>query len=238
MTEELEIFLPGYSVAATLHKPAQPSKHIMLSLIGYTSTKDRYVDFLESFTQELGITSLVFDYSGHGKSPFELANTTPAQHFLEVIAAFDWITARYPDYAISVIGSSYGGYFATMLTEYRTFHNVILRAPAIYKPEDFYTAWQERDRIAEESKSYRRDKQALNTHPLIKQASKYRGKALVLVHENDQDVPSETTDAYIHALRADSYLAEGFPHGLIHVPKEDQEGYKRYIITWLKKQGV
>lgn len=232
--KNLEIPLVAYNLAATLHTSAQPSKHILLSLIGFTATKERYSDFLDTFANELGITSLVFDYSGHGESPFLLEKITPAQHFLEVITVFDWLKEQYADHTVTVMGSSYGGYLATQLTKYRTFENLILRAPAIYKPQDFYTTWANLDR---NQKSIRENPAALAEHPLLKRASKFSGNTLVVVHENDEMVPAPTTDAYQQAFGADTYMATGFPHGLMQVPAAQQTIYKQAIIDWLKKQG-
>lgn len=164
MTEPktLDIDCTGYSVKADIYEGSENGA-MLLSLIGRTSkrTKQRYYDFLPRLANELGITTVIFDYTGHGDSPFDIEDLSPAQHFLEVVKVFDWIKQNYPDRQVFVIGSSYGGFLATQLTKYRHFDGLVLRAPAIYKPSDFYTLKRDEDREA--TQSFRRDKEALAT---------------------------------------------------------------------------
>src|SRR4051812_26199589 len=120
----------SYAVKADIYEGNEDGA-ILLSLIGRTSkrTKQRYYDFLPRLSKELGITTIIFDYTGHGDSPFDIEELSPAQHFLEVITVFDWIKKNYPRREVFVIGSSYGGFLATQLTKYRKFDGLILRAP-------------------------------------------------------------------------------------------------------------
>src|SRR5206468_9462352 len=118
---------------------AKTTEQILLVLPGWTSTKAKQNDLVSHIVESTGISALVLEYSGHGDSPFDVMETRPAQHFLEVICAFDWLKSKYPTAHISVMGGSYGGYLATQLTKYRQFDNLVLRVPAIYQPVDFYT---------------------------------------------------------------------------------------------------
>ncbi len=54
----------------------------------------------------------------------------------------------YPGRRFIVVGSSYGGFMATQLTKYREFDTLVLRAPAIYRPLDFYTKAKDEDKDA------------------------------------------------------------------------------------------
>lgn len=238
MIKHFEIACTGYSIAADWYEG--DDNNILLVLPGYTSSKDHQTEFTTAVTEKTGMSALVIDYSGHGESPFELKDTRPAQHFLEVIYAFDWLKDTYPGAKISVAGSSYGSFLATQLTKYREFEKLVLRAPAIYKPQAFYDLWsvrlndEENYRIA--SEEYRRDAEALAKHPLLARASKFEGKTLVVVHENDELVPRETTDAYIKAFNADSFIAKGFIHGVRQSPVSSEQiaSYQNRIAEWLK----
>lgn len=234
MSKTLEIECAGYSVKADWYEGREKSK-VLLSLIGWTSNRRKYIDILSAIVDKTGMSALVFDYSGHGDSPFDINKTRPAQHFLEVIYVFDWLKANYSDTSVTVMGASYGGYLATQLTKYRTFDKLILRAPAIYKPSDFYTlngeinseeGWAAKD-------AFRRDITALAKHPLLTRASDFKGKTLVVVHENDEQVPKETTDAYIKAFNADTYIAKGLPHSLQSASAEQKSEYQSKISDWL-----
>jgi len=225
-----------YSVKADWYETTNTDE-IILSLIGWTSNRKKYNDILSAICAKTGKSALVFDYSGHGDSSFDVATTRPAQHFLEVICVFDWIKEKYPNAKITVMGTSYGGFLAVQLTKYRIFENLILRIPAIYQPSDFYSlngtinsdeGWAAKD-------AFRRDVEALSKHPLLGRASSFKGKTLVVVHENDEQIPTETTDAYINAFSADVYVAKGFPHSSYNQPKEKMAEYQSAISEWLNK---
>lgn len=66
----LDIECVGYAVKADIYEGSSDGA-ILLSLIGRTSkrTKQRYYDFLPRLSKELGITTVIFDYTGHGDSP-------------------------------------------------------------------------------------------------------------------------------------------------------------------------
>lgn len=226
----------GYLVDADWYE-GKNTDEIILSLIGWTSDRKRYSDILTALVQNTGMSALVFDYSGHGDSPFDVMKTRPAQHFLEVICVFDWLKEHYPNSKITLMGTSYGGYMATQLTKYREFEKLILRVPAIYKPEDFYTLNGQinSDKGWDAEAAFRKDSQALAKHPLLTRASEFKGKTLVVVHEDDEQVPKETTDAYIEAFKSEVYIAKGFPHSMHDMPIRQVEDYQRAICDWLKK---
>ena len=171
------------------------------------------------------------------RSPFDLETTRPAQHFLEVIYVFDWLRQHYPDSRIIVMGVSYGGFMATQLTKYRSFEKLVLRAPTIYKPATFYNlnvAVKSPEAMAA-GMAFKKDAEALAKHPLLARASNFKGQTLVIVHEQDERVPSETTDAHIHAFGAETYVAKGFPHSFSGVPADKIADYEKTLSTWLLK---
>ncbi len=236
----IQITCTGYTIFADWYEGTDKNK-LLLVLPGYTSTRANQKDFASAVVKRTGMSVLVIEYSGHGDSPFELKDTRPAQHFLEVVCAFDWLKNQYPNAGISVAGSSYGGFLGTQLTKYRTFEKLVLRAPAIYKPGDFYNTWASRlldeEKYHIESQMYRQDTEALAKHPLLARASAFSGKTLVVVHENDELVPRQTTDAYINAFGAESFIATGFSHGVRQSPvsEEQIEAYQDRIADWLGK---
>lgn len=207
---------------------------ILLSLIGWSSEKIRYHDILEGICRRTGMDALAFDYSGHGDSKFPLEKTRPAQHFLEAICAYDYLSENYPGREIVVMGASYGGYMTALLSQFRPVKKQIIRAPGLYKPEDFYSYapdWRN-DSLYE----YRKDPALVPQNPLFTQAKNYKGKTLVVVHEKDEQIPAVVTDAYIKAFGADVYVAEGLMHSFGEKPdRQKVENYQEAISSWLKK---
>jgi len=230
-----DISCSGYQLKADFYQGSKPNK-ILLSLIGWTSSRTKYKDILSGMVDQTGMSALVFDYSGHGDSLFDVADTRPAQHFLEVICVFDWIIEKYPEAEITVMGTSYGGFMATQLVKYREFKNLILRVPAIYRPQDFYDhpgVWAH----TEVTNELRVDQDALRSHPLLKRASKFSGNALVVVHNQDEHVPVRTTDAYVSAFGAD-VLAFDAKHSPVDKSAEWKAEYQKQISDWLKPKIV
>lgn len=235
MVKTLDIDCIGYSLKTDIYEGTEKGP-ILLSLIGRTSRRNKqyYVDFLPRLAAELGVTSIIFDYTGHGDSPFNLEELSPAQHFLEVVTVFDWMKHQYPHRPVFVVGSSYGGFLATQLTKYRQFDGLILRAPAIYRPSDFYTLKKHEDREA--ILEFRKEKAQLAKHPLLARASDFTGKTLLIVHEKDEQIIKEMTDAYARAFKPEILVAKGVPHSLDNATAQQIANYNQSIFAWLKAQ--
>lgn len=229
--KEVSIRNIGYQIKADWYE-GETTDQLLLVLIAWNSTKAKYQDITSHIVEKTGMSALVVEYVGFGESEFDMMQIRPAQHFLDVIVAFDWLKSNYPEAHINVMGTSYGGYMATQLTKYREFDNLVLRVPAIYVPKDFYSLNKDINRTDE--RTYRTDKTMLNSHPLFARASNFKGKTLVVVHEFDESIPPETTEKYIETFKAETYLAKGFPHSFnVNAPEEDKLAYKNAISDWL-----
>jgi len=232
--KKIKINCVAYSIAADLYESG--TDKIILCLPGWTSSKAGYESLVSFIVDEVQTSALVIDYTGHGESPFDAMEIRPAQHFLEVIAAFDWIKDNYPDAQVSVLGYSYGGYMAVQLTKYRNFENLALQVPAIFAPRTFYSLNKNIDR--QQERRNRKDLSLLSSHPLLARASGFKGRTLVVWHELDDNVPKELTDKYIEIFRADNYLAKGWGHGFNgEASEQEQLAYKKAITDWLKQSG-
>jgi len=239
MTKTFEIACTGYSIIADWYE-GKSTDHIILILNGFMSSRSRQATFTNFMVNATDASALTIDYTGHGDSPFDLKDIRPAQHALEVVYAFDWIKMKYPSAKITVIGNSYGSFLAAHLTHYRSFENLVLLAPAIYKPESFYDPWlvrfDDKDRYKRLMKQYRTDQTELRSHPLlVTQDSPFQGRTLVVAHEHDETVPRQTSDAYIEAFRADSFIAKGFSHAVSqsNISDEQLRRYHEQISNWL-----
>ncbi len=235
MPQELDIDCLGYSVKADFYETV--GDVAVLILIGFTSNKSRYQDFANLLQKEIKASVLVLDYSGHGKSPYKIEDVMPAENFIEVVRAFDWLKAKKPTSRVVVIGTSYGGFMATQLTKYRQFDKLVLRVPAIYKPSNFYSKWGEYDSI-ETRHDYRLNAKDLESHPLLKRAADFKGKTLVVTHELDTICPPNSTAPFIKAFQADHWVETGLGHSFREsgVTEDEAEKYYNKIIYWLKNE--
>jgi predicted alpha/beta-fold hydrolase len=224
----------GYEIAADWYDGAADNDNVLLILVGYASSKKNHEELVTAIVKKSGYSALVIDYTGHGESPYELQDLSPAQNFLEVITAYDWLADNHPEKAISVMDTSYGGFMAIQLTKYRSPKKLILRVPAIYSPEAFYTKWKDMD-LQEIRHGYRTDPKNFIDHPLLKRAALYQGEPYVLTHELDEACPKPATDAIAKAFNAETWEAKGFKHGLgesTYTPVQLEE-YQNKLVEWL-----
>lgn len=232
--KSIKIPCTGYSIAADWYDGEKGE--VLLVIPGWSSNKQNYEDLVGAITQQTAMAALVVDLSGHGDSPFRLPDLMPAQNFLDVVTAYDWLRENHSDKTINVMGTSYGAFLAAQLTAYRPVSKLVLRAPAIYRPEDFYSRWGDIDR--EEARlEYRQDAAAVAEHPLFASVTGFDGKALVVVHENDEEIPRATSDAYIQAFQAETYVAKGLTHKMTQFLSERSKvaEYQKAISDWLVK---
>jgi pimeloyl-ACP methyl ester carboxylesterase len=225
----------GYDIAADWYEGK--SDQVLLTVPGWSSSKQNYEDLVGAITNQTEMAALVIDLAGHGDSPFRLPDLMPAQNLLDLINAYDWLSREHPDKNINVMGTSYGGYLAAWLAEYRPVNKLVLRAPAIYRPEDMYRHWGDIDR--EETRlEYRQNASEVAKNPLFNSSNDFEGQALVVVHELDEEIPVATSDAYIKAFHADKYVAEGLSHKMAQWLNERSKviEYQQAIATWLNNK--
>lgn len=232
--KQISIPITDYSIQADWHEGAELSA-VLLTFVGFSSSKKSNSEFVANVVKQTGVSVLVVDLSGHGESPFNLDETMPAQHLMEAVKAYDWIKAKYPERAIYVMGTSYGGFMAAYLTRFRAVEKLVLRTPAIYLPQDFYTAHQHIDKLS--VREYRKDSEALKKHPLFLQEALHVPSTLLMVHSNDEDIPTETSDIYRQVFGASVHTAEGFAHAFRDSsnPQDQVPAYYQAICDWLVK---
>ncbi len=213
------------------------NKNVLLFFAGYGSDKERNHEFLKGLVEHTGLSVICMNLSGHGKQPvFELDETRPSQHIIEAASLYEWAQEHFSSARITLMGNSYGGYIAAQLSTYKKIDALILRAPAIYPANDLVSKQSNIDRGAILS-TYRKDKDALKSNPLLIRLSKPHDFAsLVMVHDEDEDVPKQTTDSYKKALGGSSYLGEGIQHsfGSPNNNKESVSSYLTFLYEWLK----
>src|SRR5204862_3532535 len=87
----------------------------------------------------LGCVCVTFDLRGHAQTQAQFESVSREEGMRDVLAAYDFLGAQrnVDSDSIAVVGSSYGGYLAALLTALRPVKWLALRAPALYKDSDW-----------------------------------------------------------------------------------------------------
>jgi alpha-beta hydrolase superfamily lysophospholipase len=210
----------------------------MLFVHGWGDTQRRNVGIGKRL-QAHGFVCLTFNLRGHARTHAQRDTVTRAQNLADVIAAYDLLASR-PDVdaaRIGAVGSSYGGYLATLLTAERKIRWLALHAPALYMDGDFDRPKRELNldpKLAE----YRRRRLPPTANRALTAASRFDGDVLVVESENDTVIPHEVVANYLHAFegagsRRHEVLA-GTDHGL------SREAWRRdwgaLLVDWALKR--
>ena len=119
----------------------------------------------------------------------------------DVIAANDFLVAQeqVDPSAIAVVGTSYGGYLATLLTAERTVNWLALRVPALYPDSHWEVpkALTSRDGINQ----YRRHFRTGHQDRALAACEQFGGDVLMVESEHDDYVPHVAITSFISAFQ-------------------------------------
>jgi uncharacterized protein len=177
----------GRTLVGRVYAPG-PSLAGVLFVHGLHSDQTGYKERAEPVTEQLGAVCLTFDLSGHGESDGSRWALSLRDHLADVTAAYDRLIAE-PNVdpeRIGVVGASYGGYLAALLTARRPVARLLLRAPVLYEDAELDAPLALREK---------REEPPAKSAALDAVAS-FRGPVLVVESEKDESVPHATIEAY------------------------------------------
>jgi dienelactone hydrolase len=186
-----------------------------------------------------GVVCLTFNLRGHARTRRQRATVTRAKNLADVIAAYDVLGARpeVDDARIGVVGSSYGGYLATLLTAERKVRWLALHAPALYMDADFDRPKRELN-LDPALAAYRRRRLEPDANRALRAASRFEGDVLIVESQEDSVIPHEVVDNYVRAFDAASSLHHevlaGADHGLSR--EEWRREWGALLVDWMAKR--
>lgn len=230
--EEIDIPVDGQSIAGTLVAP-DTSLPGVLFLHGWGGTQEHYLARAREIAT-LGCVCLTVDLRGHGRTEGQYGTVTREDNLNDVLAAYDTL-ARHPHVdasAIAVVGSSYGGYLAAIVSSLRPVRWLALRAPALYRDEDWSLPKERlnRDEIA----AYRDTRVRPEDNRALAACAAFEGDALLVECERDTVIPHPVIANYRAAFdrsRSLTYrvIAEA-DHGLSE--QIWQAAYTSLLVAW------
>jgi dienelactone hydrolase len=219
-------------IAGTVISP-EPMLEGMLFIHGWAGNQEQYLVRARKIAA-LGCVCLTFDLHGHAATSAFQATVTREENLADVVAAYDFL-AGLPNVnanSIGVVGSSYGGYLAAILTALRPVQWLALRAAALYRDLDWTKPKGSLDRA--DLNAYR----LLSINPAENRAleacTNFGGDVLLVESQHDTIVPSSVTvnyrTAFVRAHSLTLSVIEGADHALSDM--NCQEKYTSLLTTW------
>lgn len=218
--KRINFLVDGQKIKGTLifPKEVRSNNPAVLFIHGWTSDETGYIPRAQAVAKH-GAICLTFNLRGHGESEGSLENFSRKDHLKDVVAAYDFLAAQknVDKDKIGVCGASYGGYLASMLSSKRKVKWLVLRAPALYKDDDFNISTAKLIR-SEGIKVYRQRKIKPEDNLVLNAISKFKGDLLLVESEKDEDIPKQTIENYIQAVNPranfDHKIIKGADHAL------------------------
>jgi uncharacterized protein len=232
-SDPITISVDGKQLAGTLVRPDTMVPGVVL-VHGWDGSQDEYVARAHEVAS-MGCICLTFDLRGHVAHRVDRDSVSREENLQDLLAAYDLLASQpgVDPSAIAVVGSSYGGYLAAVLTSMRQVRWLALRVPALYEDADWNIPKRQLDRAR--LHALRRSKLEPKDNRALAACSQFTGDALVVESEHDDVVPHQTNQNYVKAFsRAQSVtyrVIAGADHGLSE--KHCQQTYTSLLVNWM-----
>ncbi|MCO4317997.1 alpha/beta fold hydrolase [Phyllobacterium sp. 21LDTY02-6] len=208
----------------------------VLFLHGWAGSQERDLRRAKDIAA-LGSVCLTFDMRGHAATLSQQRYVTRGDNLNDALAAYDRLAAH-PDIdpdAIAVIGSSYGGYLATILTSLRPVRWLALRVPALYRDADWDVPKYALDKA--DLAEYRSTIVMPADNNALSVSRRFKGDVLIVSSEHDEIVPHAAIASYraafINARSLTARIISGADHALSQ--PEGQRAYDSLLLEWFRE---
>ncbi len=240
--KEAEFSADGKKLKGSLFFPKnlKATNPAILFIHGWTSERKRSYQYANGLAK-IGYVSFLFDMRGHGESEGDINTATTKEFFDDVLAAYDYLLGvkEVDKENISAVGSSFGGYFAALLTGKRSIRRVVLRAPADYPNEDFNKSKMQssgdEDPVVYEWRTQPREPGETLALSAI---ANFTGEVFIIESEKDDIVPHQTIQNYANAVKDKSKLThkviKAAPHSIKDGPFKDE--IEKALVGWFESK--
>lgn len=236
--EAVEIAVDGERIDGTLISPGTRVPG-MLFVHGWGTDGDTYLTRAHEIAA-LGCVCLTFDMRGHAATRDRRASVTREDNLRDALAAYDTLAANplVDRSAIAVVGSSYGGYLAAVLTSLRPVRWLALRVPALYKDDDWDVPKHELRKRGLDA--FRRSAVRADENRALRACAAFDGDVLIVRSEHDDTVPQQVIANYLAAfgnMRSLTYrMIAGADHGLSET--RWQQAYTSLLLNWATEMVI
>jgi dienelactone hydrolase len=237
--DAVRIDVDGQAIAGTFVTP-QTLVPGVLFVHGWGGSQDQYLARAREIAG-LGCVCLTFNLRGHVETRPLFETVSREINLRDVLAAYDQLASRrhVNPGSIAVVGSSYGGYLAAILTTMRPVRWLALRAPALYIDTGWAVPKLELHR-SQDLKSYRRGRVQPSDNRALAACQAFAGDVLLVESQHDDIVPQTVLASYKEACtQAHSLTYRSLPeadHGLS--TEGGQRAYTGVLSNWFGEMMV
>lgn len=221
------------SIAGTLVAPNTVVPGVLL-VHGWDGSQQQYLARAHAIAA-LGCICLTIDLRGHARDKAHRDTVTREENLNDMLAAYDLLTGHpaVDTRSVAVVGSSYGAYLAAVLSALRPVRWLGLRAPALYKDEDWLVAKQDLDR--KEIARYRASRLPADANRALAASAVFEGDVLIVESENDHIVPGPVIENYRAAFLRTRSMTHRMIAGADHaLSKPDwAAAYSGILLHWM-----
>jgi len=188
----------------------------------------------------LGCVCLTFDLRGHAATLARQMQVSREDNLRDVVAAYDRLAAHpwIDRSAIAVVGSSYGGYLAAILTGMRPVKWLALHVPALYRDDEWMLPKRQLDR--DSLTAYRQSHVQARDNRALAACLEFAGDVLIVEAEHDDYIPHSTIMSYRAAFQRSHSLTHRIVDGADHAltDKAAQQAYTTILQNWITEMVV
>lgn len=188
----------------------------------------------------LGCVCLTFDLRGHEETLVQKKTVTRQHNLDDILAAYDQLAnhAAVDKSSIAVIGTSYGGYLAAILSQLRAVRWLALRAPALYWDEEWSVPKQDLDR--ENLARYRQETLGPKDNRALAACAEFTGDVLLVESGHDDFVPHPVLMNFRSAFTRAHSLTHRTLMGADHALSGEacQNAYTSILTSWISEMVI
>lgn len=231
----LEISVGDQSIAGTLAVPATGLPGVLF-LHGWGGSQERDLARAQEIAA-LGCLCLTFDMRGHAKTEIQRQTVTREDNLRDAVAAYDALVSQpaVDPSCIAVVGSSYGGYLAAIMTSLRPVKWLALRVPALYRDGNWLAPKAELDRT--DLARYRNSIVKPEDNRALRECQGFEGDVLVVESEHDDIVPHPVIESYTSAFSSARSMTYRVIKGADHALSDERsrDAYEALLVGWVRE---
>ena len=233
----ISFLVDGLTLRGTIYYPAKQKEKnpAVYFLHGWSSSEETTKKRAEALAK-IGFIAMTFSMRGGGKSDGDITQYFRKDFLQDALGAYDFLSQQsgVDKNNISVIGASFGGYLATLVTRQRKVNNLVLRVPgnytgeltinhSIFSGDNSATVVGPKFNAVIGKKTYSLD--ALHH---------FSGNVLIIESENDNIIPHDVIKDYLDAVQDKSKLTHVIMKNADHQLSDEvqKEQYSEILVDW------